>query len=266
MSAVTAARSALFVPGDRDDRFAKAAATGADVVVLDLEDAVAVEAKDVAREAVGRWLDGTGHGVVRINAVGTEWFEADCAGLSGASGLLGVMLPKAAGPSTLTELAGRLPGVPLIALIETAEGLRAADRVAAVRPVARLALGTVDLALDLDMDETWDSLLLARSQLVLASRLGGLPGPLDGVSTQLSDAAGADAAAARSLGFGGKLCIHPRQVDAVNAAFTPAPDLVAWAEAVAALPGGAVRHDGRLVDEPVRARAHRILRRHREFL
>jgi citrate lyase subunit beta/citryl-CoA lyase len=266
MSAVTAARSALFVPGDRGDRFPKAVASGADVVVLDLEDAVAVGAKDGAREVVVRWLTAAGSGVVRINASGTEWFEADCAALAGAPGLLGVMLPKAADPEAIAQLAGRLPGVPLIALIETGEGLRSADRVAAADPVVRLALGTVDLALDLDMDETWESLLLARSQLVLASRLGGLPRPLDGVSVQLSDAAGADAAAARSLGFGGKLCVHPRQVDAVNMAFTPSADQVAWAEAVASLPGGAVSHDGRMVDEPVRARAHRILRLHREFL
>lgn len=258
------ARTFLFVPGSRPDRFDRAAASGADVVILDLEDAVESAAKESARSEVGAWLAGGASGIVRLNAHGTPWYAGDCDVLAGVPGLAGVMLPKAEDPAALADLSARLGGdVPIVALVETAVGVRGASRVAAASGVVRLAFGSVDLAVDLGCDHSRDALLLARSALVVASRAAGLPAPVDGVTTDLDDAsvAGDDARYARSLGFGGKLCIHPRQLEPVSSAFAPTPAEVAWATrvAAAAADGRAQRVDGAMVDRPVLERARRIL-------
>lgn len=257
------ARSLLFVPGDRADRFAKAAASGADLVVCDLEDAVDPTAKDAARAAVAEWLASGGRAGVRLNAAHTEWYAADCASLSGLPGLVAVMVPKAEDPASLAELASRLGGTPLIALIETALGLHRATELASAPGVARLAFGSIDFALDAGASEDDEALLFARSSLVVSSRVAGLSRPIDGVTVDLDDpaAAGRDAARAQRLGFGGKLCVHPRQVEPVNAAFSPSREEVEQARRVITAAGGgaAVRVDGRMVDAPVLERARRIL-------
>jgi citrate lyase subunit beta/citryl-CoA lyase len=257
------ARSLLFVPGNRADRFDRAAGAGADVVVLDLEDAVEVSAKGVARDAVAGWLVTGGEAVVRVNPVTSPYFHDDSSALAGLPGLLGIMLPKA-DAEALELAAARCPGVPLVPLVESARGVHEVHRVAAGHGVVRLAFGAIDLALDLMMEESPESLLLARSSLVLASRVAGLDPPADGVTTRLDDGESArlDAQAARALGFGGKLCIHPTQVPVVNAAFSPTADELRWAEGVlAALPGGAVRHGNHMIDAPLRDRARRIVAR-----
>lgn len=267
--AVAHARSLLFVPGDRPDRFAKAASSGADLAVCDLEDAVSPGSKQAARHEVSGWLREGGSAAVRINAPGSPWYADDCAALLGLGGLAAVMVPKAEDPGTLAELARRLEGVPLVALVETALGLHRAHDLAAVPGVARLAFGSVDFALDTGCAEDDVALLHARSCLVVASRAAGAAQPVDGVTLALDDpeAAGVDAGSARRLGFSGKLCVHPRQVGAVNAAFTPGPEEVAHARRVvaAAGDGAAARVNGQMVDVPVLERARRTLRQARRW-
>ncbi|WP_460938365.1 HpcH/HpaI aldolase/citrate lyase family protein [Phycicoccus ginsengisoli] len=262
--AAALARSLLFVPGDRPDRFDRAAASGADLVVCDLEDAVTARAKDTAREEVTRWLRAAGPAAVRLNAVGTPWHAADCAALRDVAGLSAVMVPKAEDPDALGTLAASLGDIPVVALVETALGLHRAVDLAAVPGVVRLAFGSVDYALDTGCAQDDTALLHARSSLVVASRVAGVAQPVDGVTVALddADAAGHDAAQARRLGFAGKLCVHPRQVPAVNAAFTPSAEEVDRARRVVAVAGegAASRVGGEMVDVPVLERSRRILR------
>jgi citrate lyase subunit beta/citryl-CoA lyase len=260
---VTHLRAPLFVPADRPERFAKAAASGADAVILDLEDAVAAEAKHRARAALRR--DFTDLPVLlRINAVGTAEHAADLAAACGLAPAA-VIVPKAELVSDLAATARALGGLPLVALIETARGLAGARAIAALPDVARLAFGSVDFCADLGCAHLPEVLLPARSELVLAARLAGQPAPIDGVTTQIDDpdAAAQDAARARDLGMGGKLCIHPRQIVPVLAAFAPSADEIDWARRILASRDGAVRIDGEMIDEPVRQRARAILARTR---
>nr|WP_163752234.1 CoA ester lyase [Mycolicibacterium helvum] len=261
------ARSVLFVPGDRPDRFGKAVASGADLVVVDLEDAVGIEDKLAARAAVDQFL-GTGVPVaVRINGSATEWFDGDVETVSRRQ--CAVMVPKAHSVSELEGIADRLsPGTPLIALIETAAGVHAAPAICAVEAVARAAFGSVDLGAEVGVDPALhEPLLYARSALVLASAAAGRPAPLDGVTTDLSSAGplSADVDHAVRLGFGGKLCIHPGQIAVVNERFSPSPAELEWAHRVTAeASGGKVCVvDGKMVDKPVLDRAARILARAR---
>ncbi|GAW48957.1 MULTISPECIES: HpcH/HpaI aldolase/citrate lyase family protein [unclassified Nocardioides] len=252
----------LFVPGDRPERFAKAAASGADEVILDLEDAVAEPAKETARRAVAEWL-GSAQAWVRINPAGASWHHADLDALAGRPGLRGVVVPKAEDGDTLAGIAATL-GCPVLALIESAAGVGGARGIAAGGAVSRLALGAIDLALDLGALETREALLSARSELVLASRLAGLPAPIDGVTRAVTDldTVAADVAYARSLGFGGKLCIHPAQVPAVAEGFAPQAADIAWAREVLEAEGrGAAQVAGALVDAPVLERARQVLAR-----
>jgi citrate lyase subunit beta/citryl-CoA lyase len=255
------ARTWLFVPGDRPERFEKAQASGADEVIIDLEDAVEPERKESARRAAVAGLADVS-AWVRINPVGTPWHADDLAALRGVPGLRGVVLPKAEDPADLESLAAAVSG-PVLPLVETALGLSQVAGLARCTGIARLAFGSIDFCLDLGCEETEEALLFARSQLVLASRLAGLPPPVDGVTVDVADPAAASAASrhARALGFGGKLCIHPAQIEPVAAAWRRAPEEVAWARRVveASSAGGAVRVDGQLVDRPVVERAHRLL-------
>lgn len=259
------ARSLLFVPGSRPDRFDKALAAGADAVVIDLEDAVPPADKDRARDAVAAWLAPGRAVVVRINGAGTGWFHDDLV-LCARPGVAAVMLPKAECADQVAALrdAGAVAVIPLI---ESAAGFAALAAVAGAPGVQRLAFGSIDIQVDLGMrDPLEDELLPLRSQLVLASRLAGLQPPIDGVSTAIDDAERLreDVLRARRLGFGGKLCIHPRQVEGVNRHFAPSAAERAWAQrvlAAAATAGGAaVALDGRMVDQPVILRAQAILR------
>jgi citrate lyase subunit beta/citryl-CoA lyase len=259
-------RSYLFVPADRPDRFAKALATGADQVIIDLEDAIAAEAKERVRPALAAWLQAAPVPVaLRINAIETAWFAGDLA-LCALPGVAAVMLPKAEGRRELVAVSQAAPGRALLPMIETAVGVSRLHDIAATPGVERLAFGALDLQLDLGIDGDGDELLMFRSQLVLASRLARLAAPVDGVCTALDDSALVehDAERARRLGFGAKLCIHPRQVGIVNRIFTPGPAQVAWArrvvEAAGRSHGAAVAVDGRMVDLPVILRAQAVLR------
>lgn len=257
----------LFVPGDRPERFAKAAASGADEVIVDLEDAVAADDKSVARDAVASWLRGGGAAWVRANATETAWHTADIEALRGIAGLRGVVLPKSETPDEVAAVHERL-GVPVVALVESALGVGNATAICGAPGLTRLAFGSVDFALDIDAVETRESLAVARSLLVLASRVAGLGAPIDGVTQSIDDVDRilSDARHARGLGFGAKLAIHPRQVGAIAEAFAPGEAEIAWAREVltaagATGAGGAVRVDGRMVDAPVVERARRLLAR-----
>lgn len=269
---VRTARSFLFVPGDRPERFDKAATSGTDVVIIDLEDAVAPEAKATAREAAAAWLAAGGRACVRVNAADSPEHDQDLTALAGVpsatgeqgEGLLAVVLPKADDAAVATAASERV-GAPVVALIESALGMVKAHEIASAPGVSRLAFGHLDYAVDLGSDSGREAMLLARSTLVLASRAAGLPGPIDGVTTALDDPAvlTEDAAYARDLGLTGKLLIHPKQVEPTHAAHRPTEEEIAWAERVieAAAAGGAVRVDGDMVDAPVVARAEGILQR-----
>ena len=261
---VETARSALFVPGDRPDRFDKAAASGADLVVIDLEDAVAPEHKETARAEAAGWISGGGRAAVRINGTGTDQYATDVAALVEAPGLLAVIVPMAEDPHRLARVAQDVgAGVPLVALIETARGLAQAHRIAEVAAVARLGVGHLDLASDLRSSTGRDAMLVPRSTVVVASRAAGLPGPFEGVTTVLDDPSvcADDSAYAKDLGFAGKFAIHPRQVSVINTAFSPTRAEIDTARRVlaAAGGGGVARVDGQMVDGPVVARAQRVL-------
>ena len=256
------ARSYLFVPGTRAERFAKALAAGAHAVIVDLEDAVPPADKDAARNAVANALSPAQPLFVRINAAGTPWFDADVA-LCRHDGVAGVVLPKAEEAIAIAHVQSVAGERSVLPLIETARGMWNALALAQAAGVRRLLFGSIDFQLDLRLRD--DDLLAYRSHLVLVSRVAGLQAPVDGVTTAIDDAEALarDAGRARRLGFGGKLCIHPKQVSAVNAAFEPTAGEIAWArrvvEADARAGGAAVAVDGKMVDRPVLLQAREIL-------
>jgi citrate lyase subunit beta / citryl-CoA lyase len=257
----------LFVPANRSHRLVAALASGADGVIIDLEDAVPPDEKGSARQAMLAALAAMGPTkipiLVRINAPASPWFVGDHEALAHPR-IDGVVLPKA-------ELRGDLETIRMaigehgriVALIETACGVACARQIA--EAASQLAFGSLDFASDIGAKHTRDALLGARLELVLASKLAGLPGPIDGVTTAIddSDAVAEDAAYAATLGFIGKLLIHPRQVLPASAAFAPSEAEIAWARRViAATEGNAVAViDGRMVDAPVRQQALRLLGR-----
>lgn len=263
LPAAAIARSLLFVPGHRPDRFAKAAASGAHQIILDLEDAVAPEAKAGARDTVAQWLAGGGRGLVRINAADTEWHRDDLRMLRGFPDA-GVLLPKADLESTSATVAA-LPGQTVLALLETVPGYMDLPALSRVPGLARIAFGSVDFGIDSGIADEEDAMTPVRVQIVLQSRAAGLPAPIDGVGVDFSDAERmrAEVLRSRRLGFGGKLCIHPAQVGAVNRAFLPSEQEVDWARRVLAAfeasGGAATALDGKMVDLPVVERARRIV-------
>lgn len=258
-------RSFLFVPGNRPDRFDKAYAAGADVLLLDLEDAVAPVDKHAARAAIKDWLRPDKPVYLRINGIETDWFAMDL-GLVSLPGVRGIALPKAEEPRAIEEIrrhAGNETSI--LPIVETALGLWNVMAVASAIGVSRIAFGSVDFQLDTGIGGDGEELLQARSQLVLASRVAGLLPPIDGVTVALDDplALASDVARARRLGFGGKLAIHPKQVAAINSGFLPPPEEMAWARRVVDAAAGAlynaVRVDGKLVDRPIIERARAVL-------
>ncbi len=270
--ALDGVRSYLFVPASEPERVAKALASAAHAVIVDLEDAVAPEAKAAARAVVAEHLRAPradGALLVRVNGLDTPHAAADLAALDGLA-LDAVVVPKAE-PAALRAVDALDPGgPPVVALVETARGLRAAFDVAAHPRVVAVMLGVVDLAAELGVTPGPDGreLLHARSALVLDAAAAGLPGPIDGPCLALGDEAAlrAETVAAKALGFTAKACIHPRQLAVVHDAFAPTADELAWArrvveaaEAAGAAGRGAVAVDGQMVDAPVVARARRLL-------
>ena len=267
MEATTTAtpRSYLFVPGNRPERFEKARAAGADQVIFDLEDAVQADAKPRARAAVLAGVDARRPALVRINGFDTPWFEDDLAALASCRGVAGILVPKAEGLEQLDAILKTAHReIVLFPMIETARGLANLSALCAAPQVGRLVFGTLDFQIDLGIEGDADELNPFRSQIVLASRLAGIDAPVDGVSTVISDSAviEAEARRGRRFGFGGKLCIHPAQIDAVHRAFAWSDAEADWARrvllAIEASNGAAVAVDGKMVDLPVILKARRI--------
>lgn len=259
------ARSFLFVPGNRPERFTKALQSGADAVIIDLEDGVPVQAKLEARAAVAGWLSSAHPVYVRVNGHGTKWHEEDVRAIARAAGLRGLVLPKAQEPRPVAELAAHLTGATsLLPFIESAQGLWNALEIARCPRIERLAFGHHDFQRDLGIDGENEEILFARSHLVFMSRLAGVGAPIDGITAALDDEARlrTDVDRARRLGFAGKLCIHPKQVEPVNKGFLPSEKDVEWARQIMAATdaaGGAVRVGAEMVDAPVVERARQIL-------
>jgi len=256
-------RSYLFAPGHNAKLLARVFDAGADAVMLDLEDAVPLDAKQQARAMVAEVLSERS-AWVRINAVGTELGDADLEAVAGLAA--GVRIPKVESASDVQWVRERAPGTPLICAIESARGLLAAQEIAAVEGVRNLSLGGVDLRRDLGATDGNLQTLYARSHLVVVSRAAGLEPPIDSVYARLGDEAGLreQAEFARSLGFFGKSAIHPEQLAVLHNVFTPSDKELAWArmvlDAFDAAGGGAVRlPDGEFVDLPVAGRARRTL-------
>ena len=264
------ARSYLFVPGDRPERFDKALASGADAVILDLEDAVACAAKAGAREAVAERLRVATPAelerlVIRINDEASDMFAADLAMLT-ACGAAAVVLPKAERVEAIATLHAACPQIAVLPLVESARGVLNAEAIAEAAGVQRLIFGTIDFALDLGLSGDPLGFDYAASRIAIASRAAGRAAPVAGVTTEIADPGPllADLQRARAHGFSAKLCIHPKQVAAVHAALQPTPAELKWARRViAAAEGspGTVQVDGRMVDKPVLLRAHALLER-----
>jgi citrate lyase subunit beta/citryl-CoA lyase len=261
---VAPGRSYLFVPGDRQDRFDKAWGSGADHVIIDLEDAVAPAQKNAARRAAADWMTPERPVWLRINAFNTPWNESDIE-LAAHPGVCGFMIPKAEHlpPAFIKACLERKKR--LIPLVETALGFKNLPGLAEAATVERLAFGSIDFQVDMAIEGEDDALAYFRSQLVLTSRLADIHPPIDGVTTDLNDpeVLRQDTLRAKRFGFGGKLCIHPRQVAPVNRIFLPNDGELAWARAViqaANLSDGAiVTLYGKMIDKPVLAKAKRIV-------
>jgi citrate lyase beta subunit len=267
----TLARSWLFTPGDRPDRFAAARDSGADAMILHWEGAVAGAAKAKARTAVLDWLNSEIPGPavwVRINDRRSDSWHDDLTALAAAPAhrLAGVVLPKTQPGCDIADTAAHLRAdIAIVALIETALGVESATEIADTPGVLALALGSADLRLDAGLGDDDTGWIYPRSRLVFASRAAGLQAPIDGPEMRLDDvdAVRRSATRARALGFGAKLCLHPRQIAAVNQAFGYNDHPHSWAQRVVAAAdtsaGAAVRVDGEMVDRPRLELARRIL-------
>ncbi|RIQ12675.1 HpcH/HpaI aldolase/citrate lyase family protein [Jiangella rhizosphaerae] len=266
----------LYVPADRPDRAEKALASSADVVILDLEDAVAPSAKDAARSGAASVLSsfpsGGGREVqVRVNAPSTPWSADDLALVAGLPPSVSVRVPKVASPSDVAAVRSVVGDRPVHVLLETAAGVEAAYAIASAPGVASIGLGEADLASDLGLSGQGveDGLAWCRQRLVVAARAAGLPAPAMAVWTDLADTDGlaASCVRGRGLGFVGRAAIHPKQLPVIEAAFRPAPDEVARAEevvtaveaAAAAGSGTAVLPNGRFLDVAMVDQARRVL-------
>ena len=265
----------LFVPGNRPERFEKALASGADRIILDLEDAVSPADKTIALKAVASWLAQTqadrSRVLVRVNDVTTAWFASDIAMLR-RSQPCGVMLSKCESAEHLTAVRSIMaPTAELVGLVETAQGIAQLQSIAASPSVSRLAMGALDLMVDLDVPADSATLAFAASQLVIASRAHGLPQPIAGVTPAMNaQQVMGEMHSAMALGFGAKMCIHPMQLAAVRDALMPVAADVEWAQCVlhawnaslaSGAAAGAIQVDGKMVDRPVALRAERIVAR-----
>ena len=261
----------LFVPGTRPERFTKALDSGANGVVLDLEDAVPEDEKENARNAMRTaWPQFSAEQkqrlVIRTNSPGSKFYSADLI-LAQELKIGCLLIPKSESADQVNGAALVLPNTAIIPMIETAIGLDRLREIANANQVLRLALGNLDLQADLGMicDEQETELQTARYQIVLASRLAQIAPPSDGVTPSTDDLPriAGDTERAKRMGFGAKLCIHPKQVAIVKAAFMPTEEELDWAQRVIEADhtskGGAVKLDGKMIDRPVVLLAQRTL-------
>ncbi|MGY2338939.1 HpcH/HpaI aldolase/citrate lyase family protein [Pseudomonas sp. SDO5532_S415] len=266
----TIVRSALFVPATRPERIPKAIATGADRVIVDLEDAVQENLKEQARDNLDYFLSEHPDAriLVRVNAP-DHWAHAwDLALCQRHAGVIGILLPKTETAAQVLTAADT--GKPIWPIIESARGLAGLRAIAEAKGVERLSFGSLDLGLDLNLTTgsraAEEILSHARYAVLLATRVAGLAPALDGVFPSIQDSAGLHCAIqfARDMGFGGALCIHPSQVAIIHQALKPSLEELHWAQRImdAASTGeGVFVLDGQMIDAPVIGRAQTILAR-----
>lgn len=253
------ARSWLLVNGAQYERFEAAAHSRADIVVLDIEDAVAPKDKAAARANVTRWLADGHTDWVRVNGFGTQWWADDLALLAGTS-VGGVMLAMVESVDHVTETAKRLPNVPIVALVETARGLERITEIASAKGTFRLAFGIGDFRRDTGFGDNPMTLAYARSRFTIAAKAAHLPSAIDG-PTVGSSALRLSEATAVSAEFGmtGKICLTPEQCMTVNEGLSPSVEEIAWAKEFLTeyeRDGGEIRNGS---DLPRIARANKIL-------
>jgi len=253
------ARSWLLVNGAQYDRFAPAAHSRADIVVLDIEDAVAPKDKAAARDNVTKWLSAGNSDWVRVNGFGTQWWADDLELLSNTS-VGGIMLAMVESVDHVTETAKRLPNVPIVALVETARGLERITEIAATKGIFRLAFGIGDFRRDTGFGDNPATLAYARSRFTIAAKAAHLPSAIDG-PTVGSSALKLSEATAVSAEFGmtGKICLTPDQCSTVNEGLSPSQDEISWAKEFFTefqRDGGEIRNGS---DLPRIARANKIL-------
>lgn len=224
-------RSWLLVSAERREAFDAAAASAADQVILDIEDAVDPSRKTACRDEVVSWLDGGGSAWVRVNDRLSPFWADDVAALRGVPGLRGVVLAKADDASHVIDTWRALGAdMPVIPLVESALGVENAVSIARADGAARLAFGTGDYRRDTGVAGDDLSMAYPRSRLVIASRVGGLPGPIDGPSVGTrDDELGAHCRKSLALGFTGRLCLEQEQLETLNAEMAPSSDEVSWA-------------------------------------
>lgn len=266
------ARSLLFVPGNRPERFDKALATAADVICIDLEDAVPQAQKSEAREAVCTFLsacdaDQRARLCVRVSAVGTEAGRADLAALSQSRLPARLMLAKTETENDIPQAVGLLDGsARWIALIESAAGLLSLDAICRGSGLDAVMFGGADFAAQIGAEFAWEPLLWARSQMVVTAAAHRLP-VIDVPFLDIQDATGLEQETGRvaALGFSAKAAIHPVQVEHIHRGFAPAPEALERArktlDAFEQARGGAVVVDGRMVDQPIVDSARRLIAR-----
>lgn len=259
------ARSWLLVNGAQYDKFAPAARSRADIVVLDIEDAVAPQGKAAARDNVVRWMAEGNKDWVRINGFGTQFWADDLAVLSKTS-VGGIMLAMVESVDHVTETARMLPDVPIVALVETARGLERITEIAATKGTFRLAFGIGDFRRDTGFGENPATLAYARSRFTIAAKAAALPGAIDG-PTVGSSALKLSEATAVSAEFGmtGKICLTPDQCATVNEGLSPSQEEISWAQEFFAefeRDGGEIRNGS---DLPRIARANKILELARSY-
>lgn len=267
------ARSLLFVPGHQRNLFHKALTSGTDLVVVDLEDAVPPGDKPSARAAAGEWLAQApvlDMVAVRLNSPAVDAGREDLAWLASLSHLPATLIvPKAESAHDLAQVVAVAPDVGLVPLVESAVGHAALDELARAPGVLRLAFGHLDFMVDTGIAAGEDEHELApmRFAIAMATARAGLATAIDGVTTDLDneERLARDVRRAVAFGFGGKLCIHPRQVAGVHAALVPSAELAKWASRVLdgdrAAGGKPFRLFGRKVDAPVVLQARKVLAR-----
>ncbi len=267
MHNLNVAKSFLFVPGDRPERFEKARAAGAHAVIIDLEDAVAPEDKPAARKFIEAALSETDNKnvLIRINDAQSTFFGDDVA-LIKKLDVAGIILPKAHQDDVLTLSAQSVH--PIWPLVETAQGVDEIKAISNTPQVTRFLLGTIDLSLQLGLDLQHPAgqtmMDHARFSLILNSTLSNLPQPVDGVFPELQNAEGLKKAAlhARASGMGGMMCIHPSQVNVVNAVFSPDEQEIEWAQAVLEMAKNeksSFQFRDQMIDKPILERAKKVL-------
>lgn len=261
---------ALYVPADRPDRFAKAIGAGTDVVIVDLEDAVAPAHKAAARSAVVELLTDT-HTcpvVVRINGADTPWHRDDLTAIAGLPGLAGIRLPKTESADAVRAAADRAPHIPIHALIESALGVENLPGIAHAADIATIGLGEADLKADLGVTDD-APLAWIRARLVITARAAGLPAPMMSVYPSTTDIDGLAQSCrdGKARGFLGRAAIHPRQIQPIRDAFRPTAAEIDHAEQVLQAlttadrtgSGVTVLPGGRMVDAAMLRAAERVI-------